>query len=118
MWNRDKLFRKYCTCKNETQNQLIQEEFRKLRSNVTFSICKSKNEYFKSFFDKNRNNTTLIWKGIWEFIQMNSGIYPNIVKVKGKDITNPTDITNVFNNFFIVIDPNLLKTIPQSSKPF
>ena len=30
---------------------------------------------------------------------MNSGIYPNIVKVKGKDITNPTDITNVFNNF-------------------
>ena len=49
---------------------------------------------------------------------MNSGIYPNIVKVKGKDIANPTDITNVFNNFFIVIDPNLLKTIPQSSKPF
>ena len=57
MWNRDKLFRKYCTCKNETQNQLIQEEFRKLRRNVTFSIRKSKNEYFKSFFDKNRNNT-------------------------------------------------------------
>ena len=28
MWKRDKLFRKYCTCKNETQKKLIQKEFK------------------------------------------------------------------------------------------
>ena len=53
MWKRHKLFRKHCACKNETQKKLIHEEFKKLRNNVTFSIRKSKNEYFKLFFDKN-----------------------------------------------------------------
>ena len=28
MWKRDKLFRKCCTCKNETQKKLIQKEFK------------------------------------------------------------------------------------------
>ena len=50
--------------------KLIHEEFKKLRNNVTFSIRKSKNEYFKLFFDKNRNNTTLIWKGIRQLITL------------------------------------------------
>ena len=59
MWKRHKLFRKHCACKNETQKKLIHEEFKKLRNNVTFSIRKSKNEYFKLFLDKNHNNTIL-----------------------------------------------------------
>ena len=59
MWKRYKLFRKHCACKNETQKKLIHEEFKKLRNNVTFSIRKSKNEYFKLFLDKNHNNTIL-----------------------------------------------------------
>ena len=37
----------------------------------------------------------------------------NNVNVKGKDITNPADITNAFNNFFIGIGPNPSKTIPD-----
>ena len=45
-------------------------------------------------------------------------ICPNIVKVKGNYITNPTEIANAFNNFFINIGPNLTKTILDSSKPF
>ena len=103
MWKRYKLFRKHCACKNETQKKLIHEEFKKLRNNVTFSIRKSKNEYFKLFFDKNRNNTTLIWKGIRQLITLKSKskIHPNIVKVKGKDIMNPIEIANALNNFFL-----------------
>ena len=85
MWKRDKLFRKYCACKNETQKKkLIHEEFEKLRNNVTFSICKSKNEYFKLFLDKNRNNITLIWKGSRQLItrKSKSKVRPNIEKGK------------------------------------
>ena len=120
MWKRYKLFRKHCACKNETQKKLIHEEFKKLRNNVTFSIRKSKNEYFKLFLDKNRNNTTLIWKGIRQLITIKSKskVRPNIAKVRGKDITNPTVIANAFNNFFINIGPSLSKTILDSSKPF
>ena len=64
MWKRYKLFRKYYTCKNETQKKLIHDELKKFRNDVTFSIRKSKNEYFKLFFDKNHNNNTVIQKGI------------------------------------------------------
>ena len=71
------------------------------------------------FFDKNHNNTTLIWKGIWQLITLKSRskIHPNIVRVKGKDITNPLEIANAFNNFFMNVGPNLSKTILDSSKP-
>ena len=74
-----------------------------MRNDVTFSISKPKYEYFKLFFDKNRNNTTLIWKGIRQLITLKSKskIHPNIVKVKGKDIMNPIEIANAFNNFFL-----------------
>ena len=91
-----------------------------MRNNVTFSICKSKSEYLKLLFDENHNNNTLIWKGIWQLITIISKrkVHLNIVKLKGKDITNPTKIANAFNNFFINIGPNLSKTILDSSKPF
>ena len=55
MRKRDKLSQKYCVCKNETQKHLIHKEFEKLRNNIVFSIRKSKNEYLKLFFDKDRN---------------------------------------------------------------
>ena len=66
------------------KKKLIHEEFEKLRNNVTFSICKSKNEYFKLFFDKNRNNITLMWKGIRQLITLKSKskVRPNIEKGK------------------------------------
>ena len=102
------------------KKKLIHDEFKKLRNDVTLSIRKSKNEYFKLFFDKNRNNITLIWKGIWQLITLKSKskIHPNIVKVKGKDIMNPIEIANAFNNVFMNIGLNLSKTILDSSKPF
>ena len=50
MWKRGKLFWEYYACKNETQKTLIHKEFQKLRNNATFSIPKSKNEYFQIVF--------------------------------------------------------------------
>ena len=89
MWKRDELPQKYCACKNETQKKLIYEEFKKLTINITFSICKSKNEYFRLFFDKNYNNTTLIWKGIWQLITLKS---------KSKSNSNPKNFVPTLSN--------------------
>ena len=100
MWKRDKLFRKYCAFKNKIEKKLFHEEFKKLKINVTFSIRKSKNKYFKLFFNKNRNKSTLIWKGIRQVITLipKSKVYPNIVK--GRYITNPTEIANAIKKVF------------------
>ena len=68
------------------------------------------------FIDKIRNNITLIWKGIWQLITLKSKskVHLNIAKVKGKNITNPTEVATAFNNFFVNIGPNLSKTILDS----
>ena len=47
-----------------------------------------------------------------------SKIQPSIIIVKDKNVTNPKNIANAFNNFFTNIGPSLSKTIPQSKKNF
>ena len=74
----------------------------------------------KIILKKNKNNTSLIWKGIRQLItsKHKSKRQPSIITVKGKDLANPKNITNAFNNFFTNIGPSLSKTIPQSKKNF
>ena len=43
-----------------------------------------------------------------------SKIQPSIIIVKDKNVTNPKNIANAFNNFFTNIGPSLSKTIFQS----
>ena len=85
MWKKDKQYRKYCACKYETQKKLIYEKFKKFKNNENFSMRKSKNEYFKLLFDKNRNYITLIWKETRQLVTLKSKrkVHPNILKVKG-----------------------------------
>ena len=57
--------------------------------------------------EKNKNDTSLIWKEIRELITLKhkSKRQPSIITVKGKDITNPKKITNAFSNFFYKYRP-------------
>ena len=120
MWKRDKLFQKYCTCKDLIQKNVIRSEFKRLRNIVTYETQKSKKDYFKSYFEKNKNDTSLIRKGIQQLIMLKhkNKRQPNIIIAKGKDMTNPKNIANAFNNFFTNIGPSLSKTIVQSKKNF
>ena len=67
MWKRDKPFRKYCTCKDliQKKKKKIHNEFERLRNNITYENQKSRKNYFKNYFEKSKNDTSLIWKGIW-----------------------------------------------------
>ena len=62
----------------------------------------------------------MIWKGIQQLIRLKheSKRQPSVITVKGKDVTNPKNIANAFNNFFTNIGPSLSKTIPQSKENF
>ena len=119
MWKRDKLFQKYCTCKDLIQKNIIHNESERLTNIVTYETQKSKKDYFKNYFEKN-NNTSLIWKVIQHLITLKykSKRQPSIITVKGKDVTNPKNIVNALNNFSINTGPSLSRTIPQSKKNF
>ena len=120
MWKRDKLFRKYCACKDLIQKNIIHNEFKRLRNIVTYETRKSKKDYFKNYFEKNKNDTSLIWKRIRQLITLKhkKKRQPSITTVKGKDVTNPKNIANAFKIFFANIGPSLSKTILQSKKNF
>ena len=115
---RNKLFQKYCTCKDLIQKIIIHNEFKRLRNIVTYKTRKSKKITSKIILKKNKNDTSLIWKGIWQLLTLkhkNKGQL-SIITVKDKDLTNPKNIGNAFNNFFTNIGPSLSKTILQSQK--
>ena len=66
MWKRDQLFRKYCTCKDLIQKNVIHDEFKRLR-NIVLLLMKLENIKTitsKIILEKNKNYTSLIWKGI------------------------------------------------------
>ena len=91
-----------------------------MRNIVIHETQKSKKDYFKNYFEKNKNDASLIWKGIWQLIILKheSKKHPSIITVKGTDVTNPKNVTNAFNNFFTNIGSSLSKTFPQSKKNF
>ena len=91
-----------------------------MRNIVTYETRRSKQDYFKYSFEKNKNDTFLIWKGIRQLttLKHKSKRQPSIITVKVKNVTNPKNIANAFNNFFTNIGPTLSKTIPQSKKNF
>ena len=69
-------------------------------------------------FEQNKNYTSLIWKGIQHLatLKYKSKRQPNIITVKGKNVTNSKNIANAFNNCFANIGPSLPKVIPKSKK--
>ena len=91
-----------------------------MRNIVTYETRKSKQEYLKNYFEKNKNDTSLIWKGIRQLIMLKhkNKRQPSIITVKGNNVTNPKNIANDFNNFFTNIGPGLSKTNLQSKKNF
>ena len=70
MRKRDKLFRKYCAYKDLIQKNITHSECKRLRNTVTSETRKSKKDYLKNYFEKIKNNTSLIWKGIRQLITL------------------------------------------------
>ena len=63
-----------------------------MKNTVTYETRKSKEDYFKIYLKKNKNDTSLIWKGIRQLITLEykSKRQPSIIiTVKDKDVTNP-----------------------------
>ena len=83
------------------QKNIIHNEFKRLRNIATYETWQSKKDHFKNYFEKNKNDPSLICKGIQHFITLKhkSKRQPSIITVKGKDVTNPKNIADAFNIF-------------------
>ena len=82
---------------------------------------KSKQAYYDKYFERNWNNTKSTWKGIKSLISLKT-VASNVPAVltldNGDTITNPYDIANTFNNYFVSIAETTKKSIKYSHKHF
>ena len=102
-------------CKKESPHkiQAIQESFFN-------TIKKSKQFYFTRFFPENITDLKSMWKGIKKTISSNNSnhIFPTAITVNNETVTNPSDIANVFNNYFAKVAIDIQSSIRFSKKKY
>ena len=62
----------------------------------------SRSNYYNHYFETNWNSIKNTWKGIKYILLMKkiSAEIPNTLTVDGTTISNPMEISNIFNNYF------------------
>ena len=106
--------------KNVLTKVLKYESFKKCQNQTINLLRVSKQTHYK-YFEENKKNCRAIWIGINEVIcpkhkkKLNS---PTSLIDEGKTITNPKNIAEHFNKFFIEIGTNIQNKIsPTKSHP-
>jgi len=110
---RDYLLRKA----RKTNKELDWSNYKRSRNSVTAHIRKSKKEYHHRIFNENINDSKRFWSELKK-------IYPvkpqtkcsNIININGEHISNKSEISNAFCNYFSTIGQKLSSTMITLSK--
>ena len=81
---------------------------------------RSKQNYYKKYFESNLNNSKNAWKGIKSIITIKNAILtvPRTLSHGENTIINPCEIANVFNNYFTSVADTAKQNINYSHKRF
>ena len=90
------------------------------RNLLSTLLKKSKENYYKKYFESNWNNAKIIWKGIKSIITLKdiTSSVPRTISQGENLITNPYDIANIFNNYFSSVADTAKENIKYSHKHF
>lgn len=112
--NRDSILK---SISQETDTTVINElrnEHKRIRNELTTEKRNSKKEYYQTFFEKNKQKSSEIWKGINQLIN-NKSQKTSVITLMGHDdnlISDPSRICTIFNNHFSSIGRNIGNKIP------
>ncbi len=113
---RDKLLCKLK--KNKTASNLTL--YKKFRNRVTNELKKSKASYYYNYFHENSSNMKNLWSGIKAIIsQKISTSHSTINKIKdkfGNVTSDPSEMSNIFNDFFTTVADKITSEIPKTPK--
>ena len=93
--------------------------YKKFRNRVSNEIKKSKENYFHNFSSTNTQNMKKLWSGIKAIISHKSSTSSTINKIKdmeGNVTSEPSKISNIFNDFFVNVADEITKSIPKTPK--
>ena len=108
---KNSVFKKYVNCKVADQKTVLNNEYKKLKNDITTLTRAAKKAYYKKYFTENKKNLQKIWKGIKEVINIKSKNFdqPTCIQNGDETITDPTKIANQFNGYFASIAEEILK---------
>ena len=110
------------SCSNDLKLLILQKIyslFKKFRNRVSVELKASKSEYFHKYFDQNRTNMKLLWKGIKSITDLSASSANIISFLKdnhGTRITDPTQMANNFNDNFVNVANHITSKIPRNPK--
>ena len=117
--------KKLLTSFNNKKDPILKEEFhtnyKKYGNLLSILMKKSKQAYYDKYFEKKWNNIKNSWKGIKSliFVKTKASSLPTVLSLEnGNTITNPYDIANTFNNYFVSIAETTKRSIKYSHKHF
>ena len=93
--------------------------YKKFRNRVSNELKESKACYFHNYFSTNSQNMKKLWSGIKTIISHKSSTSSSINKIKGKDgsiTSDPSKMSNIFNDFYVNVANGITKTIPLTPK--
>ena len=111
---RDNLLKSIAKETDETVLNNLRTEHKKLRNEITSDKRKSKKEYFNSYFEKNRQKSSDIWKGIRSLVNTKAPKSSNIKLMDDHNnlISDPKKIANIFNDHFSTVGSKVDRKIP------
>ena len=83
-------------------------------------LKQSKTNYYNHYFETDWNSIKNIWKGLKSILNIKSisADIPKTLTVDGATISNPMEISNIFNNYFASIAAKTKLNISFSHKHF
>ncbi len=96
---RDKLFKQF----KDSNSSTTLKAYKQFRNRVVNEIRKSKKNYYQQYFDENKSNMKMLWKGIKDIISLKPNIsdtFSQLVDDNGSKISDSVHIANEFNEYF------------------
>ena len=90
------------------------------KNRLDFIIKKSKQNYYKNYFENNLKNSKKIWSGINTIInkRKSKNVSDIYLSEKGTIITDQKKVSNLFNNFYTSVATTLVKKLPKPNTKY
>ena len=111
---KNKLFNRFV--KNPTKK--TQKSYTIVKNTVAQKIRSCKRNYYRRVFHSSRTDPKSMWKNVDKIIQSKNKKSNNIKTItdkNGKIITNPVEMSKVFNNHFSEIGKSIASSIPATT---
>ena len=111
---KNKFYKKYL----KTKSLYYHSKFKFYRNKLNHLKRISKSNYYSDYFNRNSNNSKLVWKGIKQIIRVNPKTNESPAKTgdENREITDKKEISNTICEYFSNTGKQLADAIPNVDK--